>query len=357
MISLKNIQYKAGAFSLDGIDHTFETGRFHIVLGPSGSGKSLLLEIISGLLAPDSGTILLNGADITDHLPEHRHIGYLPQDNVLFPHLDVKENIAYGLRIKNQKEDNYIKEIAEKLEITHLLDRKIQRLSGGEMQRISLARSLVAGNKVLLLDEPTSSLHHSLKNELCYLLGEIQEQFNLTVIMVTHDIESAFMLGHTITFLIDGKKHQTFSNLENNFIPYNWEVAKFLGIKNIFEGMVRSTGISSRIDCKALGMAILLEGTTDLIEGQSIVFGIKAEDVRIIFPERIAEYTNVPNRITGLIRKIYRRAHFLTLLFVPDQGEVIIEVQYPLTKANKIRLVEGMALEIMLKPDRIFILH
>jgi hypothetical protein len=104
-------------------------------------------------------------------------------------------------------------------------------------------------------------------------------------------------------------------------------------------------------------MEILVEGTTDLKEGQSIVFGIKAEDVRIIFPERIAEYVDVPNRITGLIRKIYRRAHFLTLLFVPDQGEVIIEVQYPLTKANKIRLVEGMALEIMLKPDRIFILH
>jgi ABC-type Fe3+/spermidine/putrescine transport system ATPase subunit len=225
------------------------------------------------------------------------------------------------------------------------------------MQRISLARSLVAGNKVLLLDEPTSSLHHSLKNELCYLLGEIQEQFKLTVIMVTHDIESAFMLGHTITFLIDGKKHQTFSNLENNFIPYNWEVAKFLGIKNIFEGMVKSTGISPRIDCKALDMEISVEGNEDLNEGQSIIFGIKAEDVRIILPERIAEYANMPNRITGVIRKIYRRAHFLTILFVPNMGKALIEVQYPLTKANKIKLVEGMALEIMLKPDRIFILH
>lgn len=357
MITLKNIHYKAGAFSLEGINHSFDAGRFHIVLGPSGSGKSILLEIISGLLAPESGTILLDEEDITNYLPEQRNIGYLPQDNVLFPHLDVKGNIAYGLHIKGQKDDDYIKEIADKLEITHLLDRKIQKLSGGEMQRIALARSLVAGNKILLLDEPTSSLHDSLKNELCYLLGEIQEQFKLTVIMVTHDIESAFMLGNTITFLIDGKKHQTFNNLENNFVPFNGEVAKFLGIKNIFEARVKSALQPSGIDCQALGMELSVEGYPELEADQHLVFGIKAEDVRIIFPERISEYANVPNRITGVIRKIYRRAHFLTILFVPNRGKALIEVQYPLTKANKIRLVEGMALEIMLKPDRIFILH
>ncbi len=353
MIDLKNIHYKANNFFLDKINHTFEEKKIHIILGPSGSGKTLLLEIIAGLRTPQNGQIIYHNTDITKLLPEKRNIAYLPQDNVLFPHLNVKENISYALKIKGINNDANSLKITEKLQITPILNRNVQHLSGGEIQRVALARSIIAGSKTLLLDEPTSAFHYSLKNEFLHFLKEIQKDYELTIIMVTHDILGVFSIADYITFLINGKLYQTFNNTEPKFTPTHYEVAKFMGIKNIFEGYISS---HDKIICPHLNTAFTIHPTLPDKKNMNIKFGIKPEDIRIILPEKKKNYTNTPNQLKGNIKKIYRHFYHYNLLFVPHNIEYPIEIHFPITKSEKITLYEGKDIEIIIKPNDIFLL-
>ncbi len=303
---------------------------------------------------PSKGQIFSNGVNITSLFPEQRNLGYLPQDNMLFPHLNVKENIAYPLRIKNNNNNKIILEIAEKLYISNILNRNIQSLSGGEIQRVALARCLVAGNKTLLLDEPTSALHYSLRNEFCYFLREIQKQFALNIIMVTHDITSAFTIADNIIFLMDNKIHQVFNNASKiKFIPANSKIAAFMGINNIFKGILSS---SNTIISPALNTTLFIKEQIQKLTSTTIQFGIKPEDVRIIIAERKNEYANAVNKIKAKVKKIYNTLYFYTIIAVPYETNQLIEIHYPLTKSAKIQLTEDADIEIILKPECIFIL-
>lgn len=203
-------------------------------LGPSGSGKTLLLETIAGLTNHTSGAILLDGKDVTTFSPEKRNLSYLPQDNTLFPHKNVFQNIAYGLTLKKklpaQEIQHRILKIAEILEITNLLERSIANLSGGEQQRVALARALVLQNKILLLDEPTSSLHETMQENFCLMLNEIKQKFNLTVLMATHHKDSAFMLADSLHFIENGSL--LFSSKTSTFFhqPIPLSVANIMGM-------------------------------------------------------------------------------------------------------------------------------
>ncbi len=185
----------------------FEMGRgYCVLLGPTGAGKSVFLEVIAGIIRPDSGEVRLNGVDITSLPPEKRGIGFVPQDYALFPHLNVYKNIAYGLRkvVKDEKERR-VREIAEKLGIAHLLDRKPARLSGGERQRVALARALVIQPKLLLLDEPLSAVDLRTKGVLMDELRFVQREFEVPVLHVTHDLVEAVMLADEVAVMLNGK--------------------------------------------------------------------------------------------------------------------------------------------------------
>lgn len=186
-LHIKNLKIEIEKFQLYINDLKINSGEYVYIIGPTGSGKTLLLETIAGFTAPKSGKILFNKQDISNLPPEKRNIGFMYQNYHLFPHLDVKKNIEFGLKMKKIKDYVFLKYIIERLNISHILNRKIQNLSGGEKQRVALARALVTKPKILLLDEPLSALDQDIKGEILNLLHKLCHEYNLICIHVTHD--------------------------------------------------------------------------------------------------------------------------------------------------------------------------
>lgn len=223
-------------FSLD-----VKEGSFTTLLGESGCGKTTLLRLINGFLKPNSGTIKINGITVNEILPNKRKIGMVFQDYALFPHLTVKENLLYGLKInqqtKNQKSENeeIIFEIAKNLGIENLLKRYPQELSGGQQQRVALGRVLVLKPNLLLMDEPLSSLDTKLRIKVREELKEIQKKLKITTIYVTHDQEEALSLSDEIALINKGELVQKASPEELYFKPKNFFVADFIGRANFID--------------------------------------------------------------------------------------------------------------------------
>lgn len=204
MLYLDNFTRSWGSFSLKDISLVIEKGQYFILLGPCGSGKTLLLNGIAGIYRPDKGKIFMDGKDITHLQAQRRNIGYLFQRNLLFPHLSVKENIYYGLRYR-KPDWHYMESIFELLDIRNLLLRKdTLNLSGGEAQKISLAQTLVIKPKFLLLDEPLASLDPSSQQSVSKILKSLNEKLGLTILHVTHDLQETMALSDSVALLIDG---------------------------------------------------------------------------------------------------------------------------------------------------------
>ncbi|XRO74861.1 ATP-binding cassette domain-containing protein [Methanocaldococcus sp. 28A] len=231
MLKVENLSKSWKDFRLKNV--SFEMDKeYCVILGPSGAGKSVLIKCIAGILKPDSGRILLNGRDITNLPPEKRNVGYVPQNYALFPNKNVYKNIAYGLIIKkvNKLEiDRKVKEIAEFLNISHLLDRNVKTLSGGEQQRVALARALILNPSILLLDEPTSAVDIKIKESI---ISELKKIKHIPVLHITHDLAEARTLGEKIGIFINGELI-AFGAKEILKKPKNKKVAEFLGFNII----------------------------------------------------------------------------------------------------------------------------
>ncbi|MDP2160918.1 MAG: ABC transporter ATP-binding protein, partial [Flavobacterium sp.] len=237
MLKLKDINLSFGAFSISDINLNLEKGDYFVLLGPSGAGKSVVLELIAGIVKPDSGRLYLNGIDITQKKIQERSIGLVFQDFAIFPHLNVEQNIAYPLKIKKWPKIRIrqrVEELAKQMEIFHLLSRNTISLSGGEKQRVALARTLALSPDVLLLDEPLASLDVQLKKDLRAHLRKLHK-LGQTIIHVTHDFEEAILLADKVAIfnqgkiIQQGKKNHVFEHPRFEF------VAHFIGIKNYFE--------------------------------------------------------------------------------------------------------------------------
>lgn len=243
-LTLKNISFSFGNKSgkkpasrtIDDFFLEVKKGSFTTLLGPSGCGKTTLLKIVSGFLTPDSGSVLIDGADCTFLPPEKRQIGMVFQDYALFPHLTVQKNLLYGLELKNKnaREENFarIHKTARILGIAALLERFPHELSGGQQQRVALGRALVLEPKILLMDEPLSSLDAKLRTQVREELKEIQSQIGITTLYVTHDQEEALSLSDTIAVLKAGKLQQVGTPRQIYFEPANDFVADAVGRAN-----------------------------------------------------------------------------------------------------------------------------
>ena len=261
MLRVERVSKDWREFRLRDISFEVKKNEYFIILGPSGAGKTLLLELIAGIFVPDSGRIFMNGKDITFLPPEKRDLAYIPQNYALFPHMKVYDNIAYGLRLRKipkNEIDKRIREIAEILEISHLLHRKPETLSGGEAQRVAIARALILEPRVILLDEPFANLDPQTRAKLIQEMKRWRKELNFTALHVTHSFEEAVSLGDRVGVMLNGTLIQSGDVREVFSKPKNEEVAKFLGFENIIEGIaegrvLRTNGISIELPIEVKG--------------------------------------------------------------------------------------------------------
>ncbi|MGQ9618293.1 MAG: ABC transporter ATP-binding protein [Candidatus Aminicenantia bacterium] len=362
MLEIKGLCVKIGNFLLDNISLNIKDNECHVIIGPTGSGKTTLIESILGLRKPLKGEILLNGRSITELPVEKRGFSYLPQDLALFPNLYVEDNIYYSLKIRKVKDNGYkeqIQELIKTVGIEHLLKRQIKGLSGGERQKVALVRAIASGSKYLILDEPLSALHEGLKKELWFLLKELKEKFKLTIIMITHDIEEAFFLADTITVMIDGKIHQSGINEEVFHRPRTLEVARFFGINNLFEAkIVESYPDGFKIFCPQLNATLNVrrsKGLTETLENRRrLIAGIRAEDVIILRPDLPVRQDNLFN---ASVTAIYSSGPYFIVMVQPDMAYVALEIKIPEYAFAKLNLNPSSHITLSLRSERIFLLE
>jgi putative spermidine/putrescine transport system ATP-binding protein len=227
-----------GVDAVAGVDLRIEKGEFFTMLGPSGSGKTTLLRIIAGFVAADSGSVRLNGVDVTREPPYARNVNTVFQDYALFPHMSVQQNVEYGLRVKRLPVGERRRRAQAALEMVRLPDhgaRKPAQLSGGQRQRVALARAITNEPDVLLLDEPLGALDLKLRQEMQLELKRIQREIGITFIFVTHDQEEALTMSDRLAVMNNGRIEQLGTPVDVYEHPANEFVAGFIGVSNLLE--------------------------------------------------------------------------------------------------------------------------
>ncbi|XKE46666.1 ABC transporter ATP-binding protein [Halomonas organivorans] len=223
--------------ALDGVDLDIRGGEFFTLLGPSGCGKTTLLRILAGLEEPDDGSLVVGGKNVTEVPPHRRSVNTVFQSYALFPHLSVRENLAFGLKMRGvpaAERDAKVDEIAGFIQLGDLVERRVDQLSGGQRQRIALARALVCEPDVLLLDEPLSALDAGLRSQLQVELLRVQKRLGMTFVFVTHDQQEAMVMSDRIAVLNGGNIQQVGAPREVYERPVNAFVARFMGHDNLY---------------------------------------------------------------------------------------------------------------------------
>ncbi len=243
-LSVENVALRAGSFALKDVSLRLREGSCLVLLGPTGCGKTLLAETICGLNRPSSGSVRLDGRDVTQIDPSRRGIGYVPQDYALLPFKNVEQNIAFGLEARRQARDQIARRVAEMLAllgIEYLAGRYPAHLSGGERQRVALARALAVKPGLLVLDEPLSSLDEATCADILDLLRNLRRQLGATILHICHRLEEAFTVADTLAVMRKGRIEQTAGVSEIVTRPCSLFVARFLRLGNRLEGIIRAT--------------------------------------------------------------------------------------------------------------------
>jgi len=306
MIEIRDLHVNVGEFRIYVEELKVEDGDYLIIVGPTGAGKTILLETIAGFHLPSKGKILLHGKDITHLPPQKRGISMVYQDYMLFPHMTVRENIAYPLKVRGEKLEG-VEEIARKLEIEHLLDRYPNTLSGGERQRVAIARAVITKPQLLLLDEPFSALDPGMRNSARKLVRDFIGEMEIDTIHVTHDFSDAWVLGNKLAVMRDGKIVRV-GTVEDVFAdPQDDFVAQFLGSTNILKGIVRER-VGDLIAVEVDGHRIYT--VDDAPIGKEVLVSVRPESI-VISKELIR--TSQRNEIDFEIEDISQEGHIVWL--------------------------------------------
>lgn len=342
MIRLDQVGVRADEFALTGISLTIPTGSHAVLIGPSGSGKTTLLEAIAGHLPLTTGRIELGGRDVTALPPEARGIGFVYQHYHLFPHLSVRQNIGYGLRIGDHATPPHrgrVEELAHALGLAQLLDRRPAGLSGGERQRVALARALAPSPAILLLDEPFAAADPATRQQLRRELRTLHERERFTILHVSHDFDEALRLGTQVAVLSDGRVVQQGTPEEVFRDPASTFVAQVIGLGNVLAGVVRRTGpeeggrFPATFDSGKLTLAVVAER-----EGLCHAL-IRPEDILVTaLPLPAAR-----NHLSAVVERV-ERAGPVTYIHLSGDHPLVAAVttvhagSLPLTPGNRVAL-------------------
>jgi putative spermidine/putrescine transport system ATP-binding protein len=316
--------------AVDQADLEIVDGEFFSLLGPSGSGKTTCLRMIAGFDKPTQGSIYLYGQDVSDLPPYERDVNTVFQDYALFPHMNVRDNIAYGLMVKGVSKPERIERVDEMLELVQLkgyADRKPAQLSGGQRQRVALARALINHPKVLLLDEPLGALDLKLRQQMQIELKAIQKRVGITFIFVTHDQEEALTMSDRIALFNEGKIVQIGSPAEIYEHPKTAFVASFVGTSNLVQGE-----LSRRII------------------GREITFSIRPEKIHLDDIDTKVEEDSYST--IGEVRDvIYLGLYTRYLIELEDGGELVVVEQNLKTTSMDVLKIKGKKVRLHWKKE------
>lgn len=327
MIRVFNLSIQVGSFKLENVSLDADSGDYLVILGPSGVGKTILLECLAGLRKVESGKIIVNNVDVTEELPERRGLVFVPQNYALWPHMSVYENIAYPLKLRRVRKEEMrtrVEKIAEELGITDLLYRRPGTLSGGERQRVALARALVTKPKAILLDEPTAALHPGLRSSAWRLLKSLHKRLGFTAIHVTHDVAEASYLATKAAFMWEGKIIKE-GALEE--ILSTKEASIYLGDTNYLHGIIKGT--EKNVVLVDIDGKILRAVARNFTVGERITLTLRPEDI-VLLKER-PNAVSAMNIMPAVITEIENRG---ALVLVKANVSESLKLKAYVTKAS-----------------------
>jgi ABC-type Fe3+/spermidine/putrescine transport system ATPase subunit len=349
VIGLRGVEVVAGDFLVGPLDLNVASGEYAVLLGPSGAGKTLVLEALAGVRRLRAGRLLVDGEDVTGLPSERRRVGLVFQDGLLFPHLSVADNVAYGLHRGNGERRGWrrrpsaprLAELAADAGISHLMERRPATLSGGERQRVALARALAARPRALLLDEPLSAVDVEAREELQDVLRQVSRKDGLTVLHVTHDRAEAFALADTCALLVDGTLRQTGRPKDVLRRPADEAVARFLGARNV---------LRAARDASDARLAHLVAGpdlrAADPLPAASIDLVVRPEEVEV-WPSGGAPSGTVNRLPATVARLVLQGGHVLVGVHGPASLEALITAR----RADGLALRVGGAVDLVIAPE------
>ena len=340
--------YPNGHVAVRGIDLEIADGELVVLVGPSGCGKSTVLRTIAGLEAPTQGRVFIGDRDVTNLPPQDRDVAMVFQNYALYPHKTVRDNLAFGLRMRGVRSElivERVQRVARTLELDQVLDRRPAQLSGGQRQRVALGRAIVREPKAFLLDEPLSNLDAKLRVQTRAELARLHRQLGATMLYVTHDQEEAITLGDRIAVLLDGQLQQVGPPLEVYERPANSFVAGFIGspAMNFFPCTLQHDGGKTRLEGPIFSLEIKTTHHSPLTTHSSLLLGVRPHDIRLVAPSEAD--------VCGRIDVIEPLGHEL-LIHLALQGSVV-EMEITLTAAVETAVTVNDRVGARLKRDRL----
>ena len=309
VVELKNIGISFdGEQILDDLNLEIRDGEFVTFLGPSGCGKTTTLRIIGGFTQPDTGEVIIDGKNMNGAPPYKRQVNTIFQRYALFPHLNVFENVAFGLRVNKVDSKEIEKRVTAMLESVNLSGfekRQVHSLSGGQQQRVAIARALVNNPTILLLDEPLGALDLKLRKDMQNELKNIQQQLGITFIFVTHDQEEALSMSDTVVVMNEGRIQQIGTPEDIYNVPQNAFVADFIGESNILDGIMREDRLvemfGHKFDCVDIGFG----------KNEPVDVVVRPEDIDVVEPEK--------GQLSGTVSSItFKGVHYEIIVDIND---------------------------------------
>lgn len=303
-------------------------GEFLTLLGPSGCGKTTLLRLISGFEEPTQGSISIDGKDVAGLPPHERHVHTVFQSYALFPHMTVFENIAFGLRCQKLSQADIqtrVVDILSMVKLSKFSGRKPAQLSGGQQQRVAIARAIVNRPRVLLLDEPLSSLDYRLRKTMQIELKQLQRQLGITFIFVTHDQEEALSLSDRVVVMQEGVVEQVGTPRQVYEEPMSLTVANFIGEVNVFAGKVLSADNSKQVAVEVMGKQRTTKCGLALAPGEDVHVLIRPEDVRVWGKVEVEDASEM---FAGQVEEVTYKGSTVDLMVRLENNQVVAAAEF-----------------------------